>query len=168
MASNTYEAIATVTVGSGGAANIEFTSIPQTYTDLQLVCSVRIVNPNGVVTSLKIQCNGVDITGRRLGAEGNPMAAYSDTNSSAYGVADQATASTFGNAYFYIPNYTSSTTYKSISADNVAENNAISAGLSIISGIYSANTAISSLKILNVSYNLMQYSTATLYGIKNS
>jgi hypothetical protein len=31
---NTYEAIATVTVGSGGAANIEFTSIPGTYTDL--------------------------------------------------------------------------------------------------------------------------------------
>jgi hypothetical protein len=31
----TYEAIATVTtVGSGGAANIEFTSIPATYTDL--------------------------------------------------------------------------------------------------------------------------------------
>jgi hypothetical protein len=30
----TYEAIATVEVGSGGAANIEFTSIPATYTDL--------------------------------------------------------------------------------------------------------------------------------------
>jgi hypothetical protein len=33
----TYEAIATVEVGSGGAADIEFTSIPGTYTDL-LVC----------------------------------------------------------------------------------------------------------------------------------
>jgi hypothetical protein len=30
----TYEIIASVTVGSGGAANIEFTSIPATYTDL--------------------------------------------------------------------------------------------------------------------------------------
>jgi hypothetical protein len=31
-----YESIATVTVGSGGAANVEFTSIPATYTHLQL------------------------------------------------------------------------------------------------------------------------------------
>ena len=31
-----YESIATVTVGSGGAANVEFTSIPGTYTHLQI------------------------------------------------------------------------------------------------------------------------------------
>jgi hypothetical protein len=30
----TYEIISSVTVGSGGAADIEFTSIPATYTDL--------------------------------------------------------------------------------------------------------------------------------------
>ena len=34
--SASYESIATVSVGSGGAANVEFTSIPQTYTHLQL------------------------------------------------------------------------------------------------------------------------------------
>jgi hypothetical protein len=33
---NTYEAIATVEVGSGGASTIDFTSIPSTYTDLVL------------------------------------------------------------------------------------------------------------------------------------
>jgi hypothetical protein len=38
---NTYEAIATVEVGSGGAADIEFTSIPGTYTDLVLKLSAR-------------------------------------------------------------------------------------------------------------------------------
>ena len=31
-----YESIATVSVGSGGAANVEFTSIPGTYTHLQI------------------------------------------------------------------------------------------------------------------------------------
>jgi hypothetical protein len=36
-----YEAIATVEVGSGGAADIEFTSIPATYTDLVVKLSVR-------------------------------------------------------------------------------------------------------------------------------
>jgi hypothetical protein len=38
----TYTAIKTVTVGSGGAANIDFTSIPQTYTDLVLKVSARM------------------------------------------------------------------------------------------------------------------------------
>jgi hypothetical protein len=38
---NTYEAIATVTVGSGGATDIEFTSIPGTYTDLLIKSSLR-------------------------------------------------------------------------------------------------------------------------------
>jgi hypothetical protein len=40
----TYEAIATVEVGSGGAATIAFTSIPGTYTDLKLVASTRDTN----------------------------------------------------------------------------------------------------------------------------
>jgi hypothetical protein len=38
---NTYEIISSVTVGAGGAAYIEFTNIPQTYTDLNLVFSGR-------------------------------------------------------------------------------------------------------------------------------
>jgi hypothetical protein len=37
----TYEAIETVEVGSGGAADIEFTSIPGTYTDLVVKVSAR-------------------------------------------------------------------------------------------------------------------------------
>ena len=49
-------AIQTVTVGAGGASSIEFTSIPQTYTDLKVVFSVRdATNNNGVV---KITFNG--------------------------------------------------------------------------------------------------------------
>jgi hypothetical protein len=35
----TYDLISSVTVGSGGAANIEFTSIPATYTDLVVLFS---------------------------------------------------------------------------------------------------------------------------------
>ena len=38
---NTFEQITTVTVGSGGASSIDFTSIPQTYTDLVIKTSAR-------------------------------------------------------------------------------------------------------------------------------
>tara|TARA_R110000868_G_scaffold118811_1_gene314883 strand:- start:300 stop:803 length:504 start_codon:yes stop_codon:yes gene_type:complete len=165
---NTYTLISSNTVGAGGVASITFSSIPSTYTDLLLVCSTRITTTSGVVASLKLQCNGVDITGRRLGAEGNPMAAYSDTNATAYTATDAATASTFNNTSFYIPNYGSTTTFKSVSIDSVTENNAVSGGLDLVAGIYSANTAITSLTILNASFNLMQYSSAYLYGISKS
>ena len=39
-----YESIATVTVGSGGAANVEFTSIPSTYAHLQVRAIFRNAN----------------------------------------------------------------------------------------------------------------------------
>ena len=41
---DTFVKIATVTVGAGGAASIEFTSIPSTYTDLQVLVSTRASN----------------------------------------------------------------------------------------------------------------------------
>ena len=37
----TFTQIASVTVGSGGAASIDFTSIPSTYTDLCIKTSIK-------------------------------------------------------------------------------------------------------------------------------
>ena len=42
----TYKLIETVTVGVGGAASIDFTSIPQTYKDLLFVVSGRATTDN--------------------------------------------------------------------------------------------------------------------------
>ena len=60
---NSYESIATVTVGSGGTSEINFTSIPATYTHLQL----RIItgsNPGGYNSGLdSIVILGVITTG---------------------------------------------------------------------------------------------------------
>jgi hypothetical protein len=46
-----FQSIATVSVGSGGAANVEFTSIPATYTHLQLrwIAKTDRVNTDDVV-----------------------------------------------------------------------------------------------------------------------
>ena len=41
---DTFSKITTVTVGSGGAANITFSSIPQVYTDLCIKISARTTN----------------------------------------------------------------------------------------------------------------------------
>ena len=42
-----YNLISTVTVGSGGAATISFSSIPATYTDLKVVASLRATGSRG-------------------------------------------------------------------------------------------------------------------------
>ena len=170
---NTFVKISTVTVGAGGQSSIEFTNIPQTYTDLKLVVSAR---NNRAYTSddLKITINGSTSSTyavRRLSGGGG--SASSDGGSAANqtyaysGVitATDATASIFGNTEFYFPNYTSSNN-KSWSVDGVAENNASQSQVSLYANTVNITNAITSIKIEGYnSATLNQYSTATLYGI---
>lgn len=167
----TYTAIATVTVGSGGAADIEFTSIPGTYTDLIVALSARDATTtfgSGDGISFKIEFNGStsNLSGKSLFGNGTNASSYSDTV--IYGILSTAkdTSNTFGNASIYIPNYAGSNN-KSVSVDAVAENNATAAGMRITAGLWSNSAVITSVKIVPYS-TFTQYSTATLYGIKNT
>ena len=81
---------------------------------------------------------------------------------------DSATANTFGNFDFYIPNYAGSTN-KSASGDAVSENNASLAYQSLSANLWSNTAAINAISIAPVNGTLFtQYSTATLYGISKS
>ena len=161
---NTYEAIATVTVGSGGAANIEFTSIPGTYTDLKVVMSSR-ANADVVGVTCSINGSALD-SGIRL--RGNGSTAASTSNTENYAVNNSgATATTFSNGEWYFPNYAGSQN-KSVSMDGVTENNGTDAYSSFVAGLESTASAITSLSFAPTSGSFVQYSTATLYGIKNS
>jgi hypothetical protein len=167
---NTYTAIATVTVGSGGAATIDFTSIPATFTDLVVKVSGRsdrvdttdnvIISFNGLTTNLSyryVQGSGTSVTSSS-GSTG-----YVGTQD-----ASTATASTFGNAEYYIANYTSSN-YKSVSSDAVDETNATDAYATLTAQLWSAVAAITSISLKpQVGTLFAQYSTATLYGIKKN
>ena len=53
----TYKPIATVTVGAGGAASIDFTSIPGTYTDLLVLISARSTRSTDYRDELFIRFN---------------------------------------------------------------------------------------------------------------
>jgi hypothetical protein len=148
---NTYEAIATVEVGSGGAANIEFTSIPGTYTDLAIAFSIRSANY---------------VYKRLLGSGSAASSAGGDDYIIDVVQGDNATADTFGSEYIYIPNYAGST-YKSVSNDFVGENNGTLAYMGFMAFLWESTSAITSIK-LSGNGSLKQYSSATLYGIKNS
>ena len=168
---NTYTLIASSTVGSGGAANIEFTSIPATYTDLLIKMSLRSNRSlvvDGIVMRFNNDTTSGNYTAKRLYGNGSSTASDSPNNGMPFMDGNTATSSTFGNAEIYIPNYTGSNA-KSASVDGVNENNATEAYASLYAFLWSGTAAISSIKITSETADtILQYSTAYLYGISNS
>jgi hypothetical protein len=169
----TYTLIASATVGASPVTTIDFTSIPSTYTDLCLKMSLR-TNRAGTFDYATINFNNsaADYTLRVL--EGNGGATFSYTRST-FGVnligrADgaDATSNTFASIELYLPNYAGSNN-KSMSIDSVQENNDSTAYQDLFAGLWSQTAAINRLTITNGTDNAyVQYSTAYLYGIKNS
>jgi hypothetical protein len=167
---NTLKKIQTVTVGSGGAASMDFTSIPQTFTDLKVVVSARTTAAANR-GSLLLELNGSssDFTARALYGEDNTTGSEIPSPARRVGVvpAANATASAFGNAEIYIPNYTSAN-FKSISTDIVFDQNSSSVyDLYVTATLWSNTAAITSLSLKPSADNWAQYSTATLYGVAN-
>ena len=167
---NTFVKISTLTAGSGGVASFDFTSIPQTYTDLKLLISVRTNRATGV-DALEFKFNNLltNRSYREVYGSGSAVASSSGASLSAgYVPAVAATASVFSNTEIYIPNYTSAN-FKSASADNVGENNATESYQNLTANLWSATAAINQITLF-MSYGTLfnQYSTATLYGIKNT
>ena len=166
----TYSKLASTTVGAGGTSAITFSNIPQNYTNLVVKASVRDTGAVsvGVGYSFSMGFNGTttNLTYRSLYAY-NVAGPLSGTNTQIYAFSDAAndTASTFTNTEFYIPNYTSSSN-KSVSVDDIAENNTTYAGLRIGAGLWSNVTAINSIQLYPAYANFAQYTTATLYGIR--
>jgi hypothetical protein len=169
---NTYKLISSVTVGSGGASNIEFTSIPATYTDLLVKLSGRSSRSAAVLEEflLTFNNNTSGYSEQWLRGTGSSASGSSFSGSSIQQLGQPgagATASVFGNWEFYIPNYAGSNN-KSISLDGVTENNAATAYTYLEAGLWANSAAITSIKISAGSYLAVQYSTAYLYGISNA
>jgi hypothetical protein len=170
----TYTLISSVTVGAGGAADITFSSIPQTYTDLVLKLSTRGTAADDR-RQLLISYNGStsSFTGIRLYGEDNITDSDSLSGASGYSIgitnAANSTASTFGNAEIYIPNYSGSNN-KSSSTDSVFEQNSSTRyDLWMTATLWSNSSAITSIAItISSGSNIAQYSTAYLYGISNA
>jgi hypothetical protein len=166
----TFTFIGSVTVGSGGAATIDFTSIPGTYTDLCLKVSLRSTSAGAEAAIIQFNGSTTGFSGIRLAGSGITDIASSDTLANIRAAIDTAadTSSTFSNGEFYIPNYAGSTN-KSVSLDMVFENNAALAVASLVAGLWSNTSAITSIKLsLNSGGNFVQHSTAYLYGISNA
>jgi hypothetical protein len=169
---NTFIKIASVTVGSGGATSIDFTSIPGTFTDLLFLLSTR-QSPASVQDTTWIKdINGVtgSFTDKVLRGDGSSVASFIPSETPLYigqSPCANATSGAFANHLIYIPNYTSSNN-KSISIDSAQETFASAAYIGFTAGLWSNSAAITSIKFEPNSGSFVEHSTATLYGIKNS
>lgn len=172
---DTFVKIASVSVGVLGASSIDFTSIPSTYTDLCVKLSLRttalgvtdtpIMRFNGATTNTNLSTIRLMGNGSTASSS-NPGAGLYLTRCPGTG----ATSNTFGNIDVYIPNYAGSTN-KSVSIDQVSESNTstVDGVTSLMAGLWSDTSAITGITVLSDNANnFVQYSTATLYGIKKN
>jgi hypothetical protein len=166
---NTFEKIASVTVTTSGS-QIQFSSIPQTYTDLCLKISAQTAYTlGGADAYLRFQTNA-NYYWKKLQNEGSGGSAYganNTDNTSPWALNGTFTANTFSNTEVYIPNYTNTSKFKSFIADSIAENNAVATYGVLAADSWHDTSAITSI-LLSVAAGFIPNSNATLYGIKNS
>jgi hypothetical protein len=162
--------IETVTLGSA-ASLIVFNSLPTTFTDLYITCSLRGTE-SAVTTSVYLTFNGGaqgSVFSQRW-LEGNGSSVSSGSYTSAgqvypfYTSGASSTSNTFGNGAIYIPNYTASAS-RSITSEGGSENNGTTVRMEIGAGLFASTAAISFITIGVGSGNFVTGSTVSLYGI---
>jgi hypothetical protein len=172
--SGAYDSIATSTVGSGGAATVTFSSIPSTYTHLQVRAIARGTYNLNASTALIMQLNGnttvTDYATHLLDGNGSSASVYGAADDYPQGAISNATAGAniFGAAIFDILDYTNTNKYKTIRCLSGNDNNG-SGTLRFSSGaLYSNTNAVTSITLSSSGGNLAEYSSFALYGIKGN
>jgi hypothetical protein len=168
--SSSYESIATATVGAGGASSVTFSSIPSTYTHLQVRLFGRSTGSN-VQSFVKLEFNS-DTTGSNyyshyIQGDGSSIIAGPNAGISAhYDIAGaNATSSVFGAIIFDVLDYANTNKNKTSRVLGGVDNNG-SGRMNLASGLWLNTSAINSLTITSGTGSFVQYTSAALYGIK--
>lgn len=159
------ELIQTVTTSGNFTLSMEFSSIPQTYTDLVLLASPR--SSNDIFMSLRFNSSTSNFTNRYVAGEGDSVQTSTRTDTFVgYFPGPAQTSNTFGNWEIRIPNYARATN-RTFDITYVSENNGIQSFQGLVGGLWSNTTAITSIQLFVLSNNgyMVEGSTASLYGI---
>ena len=170
-----FESIATVTVGSGGVSSVTFSSIPSSYTHLQLRLIARgHTSLERVAINFNNDTNGANYSVHYLYGNGS--------SASAGGVGNQVTelttipsstqtASAFGACVVDILDFANTNKYKTVRSLGGSDLNG-AGGFSIMySGVWRNTAAVNRIDIVAGtvgSGNIAQYSHFALYGIKGA
>jgi hypothetical protein len=177
-AATSFESIATVSVGASSVSSVTFSSIPQTYTHLQIRAIARI-DAADTVRSINVQYNsdtGSNYDVHLLYGNGSNALATAQTSQNfmiyqVFSLGANASSNTFAPSIVDILDYTNTNKYKTSRAFAGSEWNTSStdAQVRFASGLWRSTSAITSITLTpNTSGNIVQYSHFALYGIKSA
>lgn len=168
-----FESIATITVGSGGSANIDFQDIPSTYTHLQLRGILKNTTAASTVGSPTMRFNndtGNNYSRHYINTDGTTVGGGGGASqSSMYAGTDIGANATsvFGALVIDILDYKNTNKYKAIRSLSGADNNG-SGYFQYFSGLWMSTSAVNRITLLPGANNFAQYSTVALYGIREA
>jgi len=167
-----FESIATVSVGSGGQSEIDFTSISSNYNHLQIRGIAK--DSNSTTQQLRMRFNGdtgSNYTLHHILGDGASASAGSGTNTThiqmVYCVSLNSYTA-FGGAVIDILDYKNTNKYKTVRALAGYDRNGSDSYISFNSGLWMNTNAITSIKLFLTGANFSQYSHFALYGIKGA
>ena len=181
MPTASFESIATVTVGSGGSTSVSFTSIPSTYTHLQ----IRVLSQSSYVASadldgISMRFNsdtGSNYADHYLRGTGAAVSGVGNTSGTYIGMWQQPNTSYSTNPFsagiIDILDYTNTNKYKTIrylgGADTNNSGNEVGR-IQFGSGLWMSTSAVTSITFQSGAFNrgFLQYSHFALYGIKSA
>ena len=171
-----YDSIARTTVGGGGAANITFSSIPSTYTHLQIRAMAKYTQAGDDTSALHAVFNsdtGTNYSLHYLRGNGTTkirggLATQSDFYFAGSAPSSQAGyANMFGGSIIDILDYANTNKYKTTRAiSGQSVNTATYNHIWQFSGTWQSTDAITNIVITPDNSNWAQYSSFALYGIK--
>lgn len=170
---NAYFSIATTTVGSGGASSVDFTSIPSTYTHLQVRYLARgSFAGNEIQMRMRLNSDtGSNYARHLLEGDGATAAAYATASGNLMALgsipAATGTASAFGAGVVDILDYTNTNKYTTSRALSGQDRNGAGT-IDLASSLWMNTNAVTTVSVFPDSGNLTQYSIVALYGIKGA
>lgn len=175
VAGASYESIATTTVGSGGTASITFSSIPSTYTHLQVRGILQSARATFSRDEYKITINsdtGNNYSSHNIIGDGSSLGAGNET-SRAYILSQDTVGANgwWGATVVDFLDYKNTNKNKTVRIlagldTNGAGVSSANGAMTFSSGLWQNTSAITSITFTATSANWNQYSQLALYGIK--
>jgi len=160
-----FESIATAT--PNGVGTVTFSSIPQTYSSLQIRFSI-LNNQNGNAFELRLNNTTTNYAYHYLNGNGSTAAAGGSTSQSSIAIGDLAAGTSTTQpmvGIVDIHDYASTTKNKTIRNFGGIDLNG-SGGVDLISGLFISTAAVTRLDIFVGGGTYSAGSTVSLYGIK--
>ena len=159
-----YDSIATVPVGAGGATNIAFTSIPQTYRHLQIRATPKVAAAVNMYYKLNSDATGTNYAYHYLYGDGATPTAGSGVSLSVTGYVGYISQTQPAAFVMDILDYTNTKKNKTVRSLMGVDANG-SGNIIFASSLWMNTAAVTQIDITSVQ-TIQQYSSFALYGVK--